>query len=307
MPGPHQQPRVSEREARQVAEAAREQEWHKPSFAKELFLGRFRLDLIHPHPLPSPEDAQRGEEFLAKLRDFCETEIDGALIEREARIPDAVVDGLKELGALGMKIDTRYGGLGLTQVYYNKALALVGSVSPAVGALLSAHQSIGVPQPLKIFGTQEQKDTFLPRCARTDISAFLLTEPDVGSDPARLATTAVPDGDDYVIDGVKLWTTNGVVADLLVVMARVPASEGHKGGITAFVVEAASEGVTVEHRNSFMGLRGLENGVTRFHRVRVPAANRIGPEGAGLKIALTTLNTGRLSFPPCARAPANGA
>jgi len=290
---------VGEGESRRVAEEAREAGWHRPSFGKQLFLGDFRLDLIYPHPRPADLARQRGEEFCARLREFCETSVDGAKIERDALVPDEVVKGLAGLGAFGMKIAPEYGGLGLTNLYYNRALMIAGSASPAVSAMLSAHQSIGVPQPLALFGTDEQKARYLPRCARGEISAFLLTEPDVGSDPARLSMTARPskDGSEYVLDGVKLWTTNGVVANLLVVMARVPSGDGHRGGISAFVVEANAEGITVERRNAFMGLRGLENGVTRFHEVRIPVTARIGEEGQGLKIALTTLNTGRLSLP----------
>jgi alkylation response protein AidB-like acyl-CoA dehydrogenase len=297
---------VSEQQARQVAEEARESGWAKPSFCKELFLGRFRLDLIHPHPAPEPEAEAKAERFLTALREYCAT-LDGAVVEREARIPDDWVKGFAELGCFGIKIDEEYGGLGLSQTAYGKALMLVGSVHPSIGALLSAHQSIGVPEPLKLAGTDEQKRRFLPRCAKGAVTAFLLTEPDVGSDPARLASTATPDGDDYVLDGVKLWTTNGVVAELVVVMARVPKSAGHRGGISAFVVEADSPGITVERRNSFMGLRGIENGVTRFHQVRVPKTNLVGREGDGLRIALTTLNAGRLAIPATCAAGAKWA
>src|SRR3954464_13801797 len=287
---------VTEKQARQVAEDAREREWKLPSFGKGLFLGDFRLDLIHPQPPQDPAAVEKGEAFLERLRAFLVEQVDPLRIEREAKIPDEVVDGLKELGALGMKVPESYGGLGLSQVYYNRALVLAGTWHSSLSTLLSAHQSIGVSQPLLLFGTDEQKQRWLPLVAKDHISAFLLTEPDVGSDPARLSTTATPVDGGYKLNGQKLWATNGAIADIVVVMAKVPKEDGHRGGISAFVLPYDSDGIAVTHRNAFMGLRGIENSETLLEDVFVPAENLIGREGDGLKLALTPLDPGGLAL-----------
>ena len=270
----------------------------RESFGRELFLGRFRLSLMDPLPGPDPELDAASEAFLARLREFCTDKVDGTLIEREDRVPDEVIAGLKDLGAFAIKLPREYGGLGLPGTCYHRALMIVNTAHSALGELLAAHQAIGLTQPLLRCGADEQRRELLPRCVR-EISAFTLTEPDIGNDPFRMRTTAARNADgSYTLNGLKSWVTNGVLADLVVVLAMVPDA-----GMTAFVVEARSPGVTVEHRSSFLGLRGLENGVIRLHDVEVPARHRIGAEGQGLEVALAAQDTGRLSLPAvCAAA-----
>jgi alkylation response protein AidB-like acyl-CoA dehydrogenase len=268
-------------------------------FAKALFRGEFQGGALFPYPELATSERPTVEEAVAAVKAFAERSIDAAAIDREAEIPRSVIDGLANLGVLGMTAPTEWGGRGFSQMGYCRIMEVIGGHCAATAVFVNAHQSIGI-RALVLFGTAEQKSRWLPPLARGEkLAAFALTEEQAGSDASNVQTTARPseDGRTYFLDGSKRYITNGGIADVLTVMARTPDPRGGDSKVTAFLVTPDLPGFeVVDARMAKCGIRGTATARLAFHDMPVPATNVLGPLGKGLKVALTVLDFGRTTF-----------
>ncbi|VTR90737.1 acyl- dehydrogenase : Acyl-CoA dehydrogenase domain-containing protein OS=Isosphaera pallida (strain ATCC 43644 / DSM 9630 / IS1B) GN=Isop_3707 PE=3 SV=1: Acyl-CoA_dh_N: Acyl-CoA_dh_M: Acyl-CoA_dh_1 [Gemmata massiliana] len=268
-------------------------------FAKALFFGKFKGELLYPYPTLPADKQAAADEMAAKVKSFADAHIDHMKIDREARIPDSVVQGLADIGMYKLTIPPEYGGLGFGQQQYLKTMEILGGHDASVAVFVNAHHSIGV-RALCLFGSKEQQAKWLPGLYDgSKLCAFALTEPEAGSDAGNVQAVATPteDGSAYILTGTKHYITNGGIAHILTVMARTPDPSNSKGKVTAFLVTPDMPGFEViEARAEKCGIRGTATGKMRFTNMRVPKENVLGQIGRGLQAALTVLNYGRVTF-----------
>jgi acyl-CoA dehydrogenase family protein 9 len=268
------------------------------SFMKSLFHGAIPEAVIFPYPELTQADADSLNMMLESVRRFFAANVDSAKIDRDHEIPKTVLAGLRELGLFGMSVPTEHGGLGLSNTAYARVMQEIGGLDGSLAVTLGAHQSIGL-KGILLFGTEEQKKKYLPKLATGErLAAFALTEPGAGSDAANIQTRAelTPDGRHYVLNGSKIWITNGGFADVFTVFARTsPSDDGAKPHLTAFVVERAM-GVKNGPNEDKLGVRGSSTTPIYFDDVKVPVENVLGEVGRGFKVAMAILNDGRLGL-----------
>ncbi len=273
---------------------------HNPSFTRGVFLGEIHEELVFPFPVLAPDERESLALVLGSFRAFAADTIDSHQLDADGKFSDAVRKGMHELGMMGMNIPEAYGGFGASAKVFNRVFGEIGATDPALAVYFGAHQSIGC-KGITLFGSDDQKQRWLPGCANGDIiAAFCLTEPGSGSDAQAMTTTATPsaDGKSYSITGTKIWISNAGYAGLFTVFAKVPVTvDGKtKQRVTAFAVDGKLAGISLGQPEQKMGIKASDTRTVSFDNVIVPAADRIGDVGHGFKIALEVLNSGRLGL-----------
>ncbi|MGR9048461.1 acyl-CoA dehydrogenase [Halobacillus faecis] len=239
------------------------------------------------------------QEMMRKMvRDFAEKEVAPAVerMEREDRFPSELLPKMGELGLMGVPIPEKYGGAEMDYISYIIAIQEISKVSATLGVILSVHTSVGT-NPILYFGTEEQKNKYIPKLASGEyLGAFALTEPSAGSDASSLKTRAVKQGNHYILNGSKVFITNGGNADTFIVFARTNPDVETKRGLSAFIVERDTPGFSIGKAEKKMGLHGSSTVSLNFDQCEVPVSQRLGEEGEGYKIALANLNIGRIGI-----------